>query len=218
MKKLLLLAAAAAAILPMAAQAESTAYGQVTYKTQVGKTCAISGLKQGNGIGAVEEFTNAEGGVATKSLAKATVTFDEDELVDKTTARAKAVRQYVKLTAFCNYVGHKVSLESQNNGLTNDATVPSYGDFHNRIKYKARITDWGRVTGVSYDLALFETDGDLKTRIGSSKSASSAEITHAIHASGDKTADLLIETFGSTVPLVRGDYSDVLTIKLGASF
>jgi hypothetical protein len=43
-------------------------------------------------------------------------------------------------------------------------------------------------------------------------------VSLASHSTSTTAADLTIETVASTVPLVKGDYSDVLTIRLGRGF
>jgi hypothetical protein len=219
MKKLLMLAAATAAILPMTAQAAGTnptATGSVTVETRVEDTCAITGLTDGTGQGSVyEPFTNAAGGVS--SAADAKLKFNSGVLVDPTTARAKSVPKVVKLSGFCNYGGHWVSLESQNGGLTTPSNATSNGVFNRRIAYNAKISNWG---GVSADLAAFDTgiDSTFLTTSNMVAKSGSTRVSLASHSTSTTAADLTIETVASTVPLVKGDYSDVLTIRLGRGF
>lgn len=213
MKKLLMLAAAAAAILPMTAQADPTANGQVTVHTKVEDTCAISGLSSFSGLGDVyEPFNNTAGGVFSGANAK--VKFESGELVDPTTARAKSETQVLKLTAFCNHINHTVALQSQNGGLTTSSNPNSNGDFHRRIAYAAKISNWG---GASADLAAFNTGGTLTTGVATISGGSSV-VSLPSHSNTAKAALLTIQTAASTVPLVQGNYEDVLKIRLGAGF
>jgi hypothetical protein len=215
MKKLLMLAAATAAILPMTAQADGnpTATGLVAVDTRVEETCAISELVGLTGVGgASNEFRNSIGGVTAPDQVR--VQFQSGDLVDPITARAKSEIQVLKLSAFCNYAVHNVSLESRNGGLTNGAVVASNGAFHNRIAYNAKISNWGSVAG---DLAAFSATGDMTKNVSERKRGTSP-VDRAVHVTGATAASLTITTVASTVPVLKGDYSDVLTIRLGRGF
>lgn len=215
MKKLLMLAAAAAAILPMTAQAARPANGQVTVTTTVQETCAISGLNKGTkGASRVyQTFNNADGGVFQN--ADAAVKFESADLVNSTTARAKAVDQELELSAFCNFGGHTVALQSDNGGLTDIRNTGSNDDFHRRIAYTAKITQWGNFPG---ELAELDTPLTSLTTSGATPTKARSEVDREIHATKDKPAILTINTVAGNLPLVKGNYSDVLKIRLGGGF
>jgi hypothetical protein len=219
MKKLLMLAAAAAAILPMTAQADTnpTATGSVEVTTFVEDTCAISGLTDGGGdAGFSRQFINNNGGLATAST-QPWVKFESGDLVDATNARATVASHIVKLSAFCNYAQHNVSLESEKGGLTTSDNASTNGIFNRRIAYNAKISNWG---GVSGDLAPLNTGTDATFLTSNTTTVKRAftEVPLASHSTGTTVADLTITTVASTVPLVQGAYSDVLKIRLGRRF
>jgi len=219
MKKLLMLAAAAAAILPMTAQADTnpTATGSVKVDTRVEETCAISGLSNDSGLGGFTNgFNNTAGGLPNAS-SQPLVKFESGVLVSPTTARAIELEQVVKLSAFCNYGGHHVSLASQNGGLTTSSNGESNGVFNRRIAYNAQISNWG---GVNANLAPLNTgtEATFLTTGAATVKRGSTRVERASHSTGTTAASLTITTVASTVPLVKGDYSDVLTIRLGREF
>jgi hypothetical protein len=213
MKKLLMLAAAAAAILPMTAQAARPAEGQVTVTTKVEETCAIRFLREGEGNkGSLRQSTTSTNGVATG--ANASLQFQGGELVNSTTAMVEEVSKVVLLSAFCNFGTHKVSLKSEKGGLTNTSNTGTSVDFNRRIPYTAKITNWNSPTA---ELAKFTVDGDPTTSSPAPKGAFS-DVSSEYHATLANPASLTISTVAGTVPLVKGDYSDVLKIKLGEGF
>ncbi len=227
MKKLLMLAAAAAAILPMTAQANTTtangpfptANGSVALETKVEDTCAISELSNGSGAaGFSGRFIDNSGGL-TEATSQPLVKFESGRLVDPTNARAKAVSHTVKLKAFCNYARHTVSLQSDNGGLTaaSDSNPTASGIFHRRIAYNANISNWGGARAVLAPLDTLTGGTDLTSRTSSVKRGSTI-VDLASHSDTANAAELTITTVASTVPLVQGDYNDVLRIRLGGSF
>ncbi len=212
MKKLLMLAAAAAAILPMTAQAAGNASGAVTYTTTVPNTCAIYKLEKGLGSGYTEPTYNVPAGSPT--AAAATVTFNSNELVDENTAYAKYHQEQVNLGGFCNYK-HKLRLDSKNGGLINTSTnEPATDNFSRRINYEAYISGWGPGAGKAN---LDTTGAALLTE--NTPSPTSGDLTIDVAATDAPNARLKISTFNDTSRrLLAGTYTDVLTIRLGATF
>jgi hypothetical protein len=103
--------------------------------------------------------------------------------------------------AFCNY-NATVSLSTRNGGLTttNASTVVSdAGTFLSKVPYVANL-NWGRVTGLSLDTST----------------AGAAGATVSKPAGGANSSDLTVSiaTARSTLPVLAGTYSDVITIKV----
>jgi hypothetical protein len=121
------------------------------------------------------------------------------DFIDSTTAFVKGSTLTLKFDrAMCNYEAY-LSLSSQNGGMTSsDAKQAAAGDFLSRVDYTV-TANWGSISNLVLD---------------TSKAARSVNLQSAGANSGPLT--LTFATKDGTVPVVNGNYTDTVTVQIGA--
>lgn len=125
------------------------------------------------------------------------------QLLDEDTAMVKDSETNISYgVTMCNYAAF-LSVSSQNGGMTRtsgtDTAVAGSGAFLDIIDYTVSV-DWGSVKIANFDTALHRTDRKAVTQ-----------------ASGANQAELLVKvsTQKGNTPVLRGTYTDVITVNVG---
>ena len=170
------------------ALAAESASVEITLTGEAKPVCLLPSGSQTGGSGA--------------SFANNRVTFDT--LVDDSTALVKATSAQVTFPqVMCNYNGY-VSVGTQNGGLTTDGQVQDVsGNFLNKVPYKITGT-WGNVAMPPLNTATMPAGAGSVSK----------------QAGGANRGDLILTvvTEDGTTPVLQGRYSDIIVVKVGATY
>jgi len=132
----------------------------------------------------------------------ATNTISITNLADATTAQSVTASQTLNFAGMCNYA-HSISLESANGGLTHDGSVTVVGGtFDDLVEYDVS-SNWASA-GAALDAEGGATVKDVQS-VSGANAESAAELSFNI------------DNNGGTDPLLAGNYTDTVTIQLGAA-
>jgi hypothetical protein len=178
------------ALSPFAAFADGTASTNITLSGEAKPVCHLPGPTSSTGTN-----TSIDGNKISIS-----------QLLDEDTAMVKTSEANITYgQAMCNYAAY-LSVASANGGMIRtsgtDVAVSGSGTFLDIIDYTIAI-DWGTIKIESFDTAQHRTDKKAVKQSG-----------------GANLADLLVKisTRQGNTPVLRGTYTDTITINIGASY
>lgn len=197
MKKILI-AAAAAALLSTPALADSSANQVITISGSAPNVCTLGNPAQ-----------QAVTGNIAVSGSNVTIT----GLFNTNDATLAAGSVTLRFAGMCNYA-HNIQLRSANGYLynTTGSLPPLGGEFVRRVGYAADYSWAGQTrTGAISDQTSTTTAGSA----GGNPQTSTALAIGGANA-GD--LDVKLNFAANTNPVVAGNYSDTLTVRIGAAF
>ncbi len=124
-------------------------------------------------------------------------------LANATTAVSTDASTVLSFDGMCNYA-HNMSIGSANGGMTHDASVTvvaGSGAFDNLVEYDVSVA-WANTVSLDADGGAAVTATDAP---GGAYSATGVAVTFNF------------DNNGGTDPLLSGDYTDTITLKLGAT-